>query len=78
MYPAMLVGTLLSIAVPGAFMVGSLGAIVLPEVVPVGGAAVVPTGAFRGVLFCAGVVVCAAAVAAMAPNDAISKVLRIF
>jgi hypothetical protein len=70
----MSVGTLLSIAVPGAFMVESLGAIVPPEVPVVGGAAVLPTG---GVLFCAGAVYCAAAVVAIAPNDAISKVLRI-
>jgi hypothetical protein len=59
-------------------MVESLGAIIPPEVPVVGGAAVLPTGAFCGVLFCAGYVVCAVAVAAMAPNDAISKVLRIF
>jgi hypothetical protein len=38
-------------------MVESLGAIIPPEVPVVGGAAVLPTGAFGGVLFCAGAVV---------------------
>jgi hypothetical protein len=68
-------GTLVSIEVPGAFMELP---IVPPEVVPADGAAVVPVGAFRGVSFCWGAVVCAEAVAATAPKEAISKALRIF
>jgi hypothetical protein len=47
-------GTLESI---GVFIVESLGAINPPDVPPVEGAAVLPTGAFRGVLFCAGAAV---------------------
>jgi hypothetical protein len=58
-------------------MAGLLGAIVPPEVVSAGGAAVVPVGAFRGVSYW-GAGVCAEAVAATAPNEAISKALRIF
>src|SRR5437868_2152664 len=79
-------GTLVSIVVPGAPIDGLgaiappevLGAIVPPEVVPAAGAAVVPAGVFRGVSFCCGAEVCAEAVAATAPNEAISKALRIF
>jgi hypothetical protein len=74
----MSVGTLLSMAVPG-FIV-SLGCI-LPgcvPLVPIVEGAAVPTGAFAGVLLSTGVVVCAEAVAAIAPNEAINKVLRSF
>jgi len=68
----MSVGVLVSI-----FGVGALGAVVAPVLGPVAGAAVSPTGAFRGELFCAGAVVCAAAVAATAPNEAISKEIHV-
>jgi len=57
-------------------MVESLGAIIPPEVVPAGGALVVPTGALRGVLFCAGAVVCAVTVAVIALSEAISRAFR--
>src|SRR2546423_12319775 len=75
-------GTLISIADPGVLM-EVLNPMLPPEVVPAGlvpvaGAVVVPVGALRGVSFCCGAEVCAEAVAANAPNEAISKALRIF
>jgi hypothetical protein len=67
--------------VPGALTPEFAGRVAAPyegSALPsVDGATVVPTGALRGELLGADGVVCALAVAAIAPNDAIKRVARI-